>query len=174
MCLSSARFFAMDQEEFKHLDHPCLPESFYQEKYATVLADTDTREILKTFAQNRLQVLVQLYKMGIPLYDREELSTTVFALYHTAKESTKELMAVQVYGKLVAEMSMHAFRKALGVTMGMGAMSEEEKNSLRQVTPEKFRELMLEKYTESDFMRVEHVEQIHAHSVLLALLEKKK
>jgi hypothetical protein len=174
LSLASAPTFAMEQEAFSHAGHPSLPDAFYEEKYAKVLEDQEVREVLKTFAQSRLKALVSFYKTGMPLYDRGELSATSFALYHTSKESAKELMAVQIYGKLVAEMSMHAFRKALGVTMGMGTMSNEEKQTLRQISPEEFRKLMLEKYTEADFMRVEHVEQIHAHRKLLDLLEKKK
>ncbi len=166
--------FAMEQEVFKHLDHPCLPQSFYELTYAKVLADDQPKEALKTFAASQLQKLATMYQANTMAQDRGELATTRYALYHTSQETTKELMVVQIYGKLVAEMAMHAFRRSLGVTMGLGSMSDEEKRTLRQVSHEEFRKLVVEKYSEDDFERVEHVEQMHAHRMLLDLLEKKK
>lgn len=173
LTFGAAPVFAMDQDEFRYLGHPCLPQSFYAEKYATLLADDQPKEALSKFATQQLQKLIVMYRANTLVQDRGELAATRYALYHTSQDTVKELMAVQIYGKLVAEMSIHAFRKASGATMGMGPMSDEEKKTLRQVTPEEFRKFILENYREEDFARVEHIEQIHAHTMLLELLEKK-
>lgn len=172
LSLTIAPAFAMELEEFFHVGHPCLPPSFYKEKYAKILASDESKDALRGYATQQLQKLAAMYRANTMAQDRGELAAVRYALFYTG--STNQLAAVQAYGKLVTEMSMHAIRKSLGVTMGMGAMTDEEKRELKQVSPVEFMELFKSKYREDDFMRVEHVEQMHAHRMLLELLEKKK
>jgi len=167
-----ATMYSMEQEaEVSHLGHPCLPREFYQGNYSKLLEDSSQKEALITFAKQRLQTLLKAHHDGTQVEDRGDFAAAVFGLYHT--DSIKKNGAVQGYGKIVASISMRAFRKALGVTMGIGDVNEHEKWELRKVAPDEFMQLFKEKYTEDDFRKVELIEQIHAHKMLLDLAQNK-
>jgi hypothetical protein len=157
-----------ESDTWKHLGHPYLPESFYKEKFTPIL-NNFTRIAVEAFAIQRLKKLALSLKDKNLIQDCEELSAARFALYYTG--TVQDHDAVQLYGELVSQMPVTAFRKSLGVLMEADEIDEEAKQ-LPVVTTKEFRRLITEKYTEEDYVRVENLEQIHAHKMFLLLNQK--
>lgn len=171
LIITSFALVAME-ENISYLQHPSLPSEFYEGIYGKLLEDPEQKEAIVAFACARLQSLLQAWKDEKPILDRGDLEAAAFGLYDT--KSTKQCGAVQAVGRMISTISMRAFRKALGVTMGMGDVSEHETWELKKVSPTEFSALFKAAYpTKKDFLKVELVEQIHAYKKVLELAQAK-
>lgn len=167
--LTSAPIHSMQDDDVSHDKHPCLPREFYQGVYSEILKNKEKKIAVVNFARQRLSKLRADLQQNESVEGRGQFAAVLFGLYHT--ESMEQNSAVQGYGKLVATMSMRALRKRLGLTMGRGEVNPHETWELHKVTPNEFMKRFKEVYSEEDLKRVELIEQIYAHKMLLALAE---